>query len=161
MSKTETRLTSRVRRTGHTSFHKKTTKRNRIGGANTAEHPRLNSEKYTILEKSKDPATVNGMKMSNLNISKRGISKHTQNMPIKRGSLWPYPVTGRAVIDQRKPLMINLMSKEGLIKSPTLDVYEIILVKTNFQSSLNGVSSIDLQLYIYITVSRMIVPFFI
>jgi hypothetical protein len=47
--------------------------------------------------------------------------------------------------------MINLMSKEGLIKSPTLDVYKIIQVKTNFQSSLNGVSSINLHLYIYIT----------
>jgi hypothetical protein len=90
LSNTQTRLTSRVGRTGHTSFHTKTTKRNRIGGANTAEDPRPNSEKYTIQEKSKHSATVNGMKMSNLKISKRGTSKHTQNKPIKRGSLWPY-----------------------------------------------------------------------
>jgi len=90
LSKTQTRLTTRVGRTGHTSFHNKTTKRNRIGGANTAEDPRPNSEKYTIQEKSKDLATVNGMKMSNLNISKRGTSKHTKNMPIKSSGLWPY-----------------------------------------------------------------------
>jgi hypothetical protein len=90
LSKTQTRPTSRVGRTGHTSFHTKTTKRNRVGGANIAEDPRPNSEKYTIREKSKDSATVNGMKMSNLNISSRGTSKHNQNMPMKRGGLWPY-----------------------------------------------------------------------
>lgn len=121
MSKTQTRLTSRVKRRGHTSFQKKITKSNRIGGANTAEDSSLNSEKYNVREKSKDSATVNGMKMSNLNTSKRGTSNYTQNMPIKRGALWPYQqlASHRKNCDGSKKTIDDQLSEQGRIDQIT------------------------------------------